>query len=273
MEQVRTRQKVARYARHVENAYRRANRAVEAIIGEVGTTDGVPRSNVIVMSDHGFLPFDTAVSANNLLQAALVSGGFSASLLNSGVAIRTSGPAANIYINLKGRQSGGTVDAATYQSLVSAIADYLRQVTDSNSLYNRSARKLFRNLSVRPSNCGQPGFCTDEFVGQDSGDIFAIMDEGYNFDGTQSPGVPRLGDPPYDPAASIFSLPNFYGAHGYDPKLYQMSASFYAAGPDIRGGVVVPRMRNVDVAPTILKILGVKSDQTVDGAALSDILK
>jgi hypothetical protein len=25
--------------------------------------------------DHGFLPFDTAVSANNLLQAALVSGG------------------------------------------------------------------------------------------------------------------------------------------------------------------------------------------------------
>jgi len=57
--------KVARYARHVENAYQRANRVVEAIIGEVGTTEGVPRSNVIVVSDHGFLPFDTAVSANN----------------------------------------------------------------------------------------------------------------------------------------------------------------------------------------------------------------
>ena len=50
---------------NVENAYQRANRVVEAIIGEVGTTEGVPRSNVIVVSDHGFLPFDTAVSANN----------------------------------------------------------------------------------------------------------------------------------------------------------------------------------------------------------------
>jgi hypothetical protein len=99
------------------------------------------------------------------------------------------------------------------------------------------------------------------------------MDEGYNFDGTQSPGVPRLGDPSYDPATTIFSLPNFYGAHGYDPELYQMSASFYAAGPDIRRNVVVPRTHNVDVAPTILKILGVKPDQTVDGTALTHLLK
>ncbi len=60
---------------------------------------------------------------------------------------------------------------------------------------------------------------------------------------------------------------------GYDPELYQMSASFYAAGPDIRRASWYDRMRNVDVAPTIMKILGVKPDQTVDGAALKRILK
>ena len=59
-----------------QSRYRRANDAVEAIIKKVGTRHGVPRSNVIVVSDHGFAPFHTAVGANNLLSAALVSGGF-----------------------------------------------------------------------------------------------------------------------------------------------------------------------------------------------------
>jgi hypothetical protein len=267
--------KAARYAGYIENAYGRANHLVEAIIKKVGTHHGVPRSNIIVVSDHGFAPFHTAVSANNLLSAALVSGGFNPSLLNTGVVIRTSGPAANIYVNLAGREAGGTVDAATYQSLVAAIATYLRNVQDPNPRFNYSLdhKKLFSKVFARPSSCGQPGFCTNDDIGQDSGDIFAIMSEGYNFDGTQTPGVARLGDAPFDAATSIFSVPNFYGAHGYDSDLISMSASFYAAGPDIRNGVVIPRMRNIDVAPTIMSILGVKPDETADGTALAQILK
>ena len=96
--------KVARYRGYIKEAYRRANAAVDAIIEKVGTRHGVPRSNIIVVSDHGFAPFHTAVSANNLLSAALVSGGFSPALLNTSVVIRTSGPAANIYVNLAGRE-------------------------------------------------------------------------------------------------------------------------------------------------------------------------
>ena len=52
-----------------------------------------------------------------------------------------------------------------------------------------------------------------------------------------------------------------------------MSASFYAAGPNIKSGVVVPQMRNIDVAPTIMEILGVEPEPTVDGSALNQILK
>src|SRR5262249_30199756 len=109
-------------------------------------------------------------------------------------------------------------------------------------------------------------------VGQDSGDVVAIMNEGYNFDGVQNPGVARLGDAPFNAATTIFSAPNFYGAHGYDPNLPDMSASFYAAGPDIRGAAVIPWMHNIDVAPTIRRILGVRPDKTVDGQAQTRIL-
>src|SRR5262245_30067943 len=82
--------KVARNGSYLQNAYRRANDAVDAIIKAVGTRHGVPRSDIIVVSDHGFAPFHTAVSSNNLLAAALVSGGFSPALINTGVVIRTS---------------------------------------------------------------------------------------------------------------------------------------------------------------------------------------
>src|SRR5262249_5745839 len=103
--------KVTRYDTYVKNAYKRANNAVQAIINKVGKHAGVPRSNIIVVSDHGFAPFHTAVNASNLLSAALTAGGFDPAFLNTKIAIRTSGPAAHIYVNLTGREAGGNVDA------------------------------------------------------------------------------------------------------------------------------------------------------------------
>ena len=267
--------KIARYSNYLKNAYRQANDAVEAVIKKVGKRYGLPRSNIIVLSDHGFAPFHTAVNANSLLSAALVAGGFSPSLINSSVVIRTSGPAANVYINLTGRESGGTVDSATYQSLVTAISNYFQSVSDPNAKFNYSLnnQKLFSHVFVRPSDCGQPGFCTDDSIGQDSGDVMALMDVGYNFDGIQNPGVARMGDPAFNAATTIFSVPNFYGAHGHHANIPAMSASFYAAGPSIRTGVVVPKMRNIDVAPTIMDILGVEPEPTVDGSVIDQILR
>src|SRR5262249_19921933 len=122
------------------------------------------------------------------------------------------------------------------------------------------------------TGCGFVGFCTSSDVGQDFGDVFALLREGYNFDGTQAPVVLRLGDA--GPASSApFSLPNFYGAHGHDSSLQSMSASFFAAGPNMKTGVTLPSIHNVDVAPTILSILGVAPAPTVDGTALTPILQ
>jgi hypothetical protein len=107
---------------------------------------------------------------------------------------------------------------------------------------------------------------TNDFIGQDSGDVFAMLRTGYNFDGVQNPVVIRKDDPVV--ANPVLSVANFYGAHGYDPNISNMSAIFFAAGPDIGRGTL-HQIQTVDVAPTILKLLGVAAPDTVDGKALA----
>jgi len=255
--------KIARYAGYLEFAYQQANNAVQAIIKAVGLdSTGTPRSNVIVVSDHGMAPFHTAVS----LQTLLTNTGIGA----SDIIIRTTGPAAHVYVRLQGRESNGTVAPANYQALVSQIATALTTAKDFNTTYNATNANLFTDVFTRPATCGgpAPGFCTSADVGQDSGDVVALMAEGYNFDGTQSPGVARQGDPAFVAGTTAFSLPNFYGAHGHRSTLPSMSAIFFAAGPNIKPGITVPLINNIDIAPTILEILGVTPAPTVNGASL-----
>jgi predicted AlkP superfamily pyrophosphatase or phosphodiesterase len=256
--------KVKRYAEHLAFAYQRADRAVQRIVQEVGVDKhGAPLSDVFVVSDHGMAPFHTAVQLTNLLANA----GIDASAL----AVRTTGPAVNIYVNLAGREPGGSVAPADYPALIERIAAALRSATDPNGFYNPTAGALFSHVWTRPGGCGKPGFCTDAHVGQDSGDVVALMAEGYNFDGTQAPPVARLGDAPE--TTHVYSVPNFYGAHGHDSNLQSMSAILYGAGPSLKRGKKLRAVRNIDIAPTIMEILGVAPAASVDGQAICGILK
>jgi len=255
--------KVARYRDHLRFAYQRADLAVKAIMNTAG-----PNANVMVVSDHGFAPFHTAVSLFNLLKNAGVD--------TTKIGIRTSGPAANIYVNLQGRESGGTVDAATYTALVNQIAGVLKNATDPNPAFNTSLNQkhVFQTVVSRPLSCpAGVGFCTSNRIGQDFGDVYALMDVGYNFDGTQSPGVARQGDAAFNSSTTVFSTPNFYGAHGHDPLIDDMSATFIARGPAIRNNRTIAAVRNIDVAPTIMSILGVTPSAKVDGKPLSQVLR
>jgi hypothetical protein len=262
--------KIARYASYLKLAYQEANAAVERIIDAIGTRrNGEPLRDVFVVSDHGMAPFHTAVSLVNLLRNAGID--------VSKIGIRTTGPATNVYVNLQGREPGGTVTPAEYGDLMNSVAVALREANDPNAFYNPRGQRLFSHVWTRPNGCGRPGFCTDENIGQDSGDVVALMVEGYNFDGIQTlepgGGVGRLGDPPFVPAITVYSVPSFYGAHGHDSQLQSMSAILYAAGPSIKQGRKTRVVRNIDVAPTVLEILGVAPAPTVDGEALRKILR
>lgn len=255
------RAKVQRYADYVANAYKRADEAVAKILDLTG-----PETNVLLVSDHGLAPFHTAVNLFNILKNAGVD--------TSKLSIRTSGPAANIYVNLAGRENGGTVSASDYAKLVEQVARVLRKARDGNGRFNVDLKKgkLFTNVRTRPDDCGKPGFCVDKHIGQDFGDVFAQLDLGYNFDGQQTPPVARKLDPAADAATIELSTPNFYGAHGHDASLPEMAATFIASGPGVRPGQI-EKVRNIDVAPTILRLLGVTPADTVDGKALNKVLK
>ena len=257
--------KIERYARYLEFAYQQANDAVEAILNAIGSHGGEPQRDVLVVSDHGMAPFHTAVSLRNLLANA----GVNINLLG----LRTTGPAANVYVNLQGREAGGTVSPADYPALVAQVASALRTARDPHGFFNSNASLLFSDVLTRSNACGVPGFCIDQDFGQDTGDVLALMIEGYNFDGIQIPGVSRLGEAPFSAATTVYSVPNFYGAHGHNSDLRSMSAIFYASGPSLKQGRKVDVLRNIDIAPTVMEILGVAPAPTVDGEVLTGILR
>ncbi len=257
--------KVTRYEKYVQTAYRAANNAVQRIIGAVGTDgSGTPNSNIIVVSDHGFTTFHTSVSLTNYLKNK----GFDSTKVRA----VTSGPAAHIYINLQGREPNGTVTRQEYITLQQQIVAALKDLQETNPNYTLGAGSvpIFEQIYPRPlpADINDPtfGLGTNEVIAQDSGDVFATMTEGYNFDGIQSPVVTRLGDTPS--TSPVLSVSNFYGAHGYNPASQKMSASFFAAGPDIRQGTL-EQIRNIDVTPTIDQLLGVEPAPTVQGKALN----
>jgi predicted AlkP superfamily pyrophosphatase or phosphodiesterase len=260
------RAKIKRYRDYLEFAYQQANAAVEAILDAIGPRHGgTPSRDVLVVSDHGMAPFHTAVNLRNLLIGAGVD--------VSRLGLRTTGPATNIYVNLRGRETGGVVEPTDFQARVAQVAAALSGAVDPNTFYNPRSGRLFSHVWTRPNGCGFPGFCIDENIGQDTGDVLALMVEGYNFDGTQSPGVARLGDGPFDAQTTVHSVPNFYGAHGHDSNLASMSAILYAAGPNIRQGKKLRTVHNIDIAPTVMEILGVAPAPTIDGEVLLKILR
>jgi hypothetical protein len=102
--------------------------------------------------------------------------------------------------------------------------------------------------------------------------------EGAAFALCASPGY-MFGPPPVAaPAAaagpastSVLQAGERRGTHGYCPDEPAMDAAFLAAGPGIRKLGAIPRIRMIDVAPTLAAILGVALPDT-DGLAIAGIL-
>ena len=200
------RDKVRRYESYIRFAYQQADKAVQDIMALVG-----PKTNVFVVSDHGMAPFHTQVNARNILQNA----GFPNAELGQ-LSIITSGSAVNIYVNLQGREAGGTVDAATYRTLVRRIADALSNAKDPNRVFNYSLhrQRIFTNVEKRPDRCGAVGFCTNGVIGQDFGDVFAMLALGYNFDGVQTRLSPATAIRPSIRCGRCFRCLAFTGRTG-----------------------------------------------------------
>ena len=63
------------------------------------------------------------------------------------------------------------------------------------------------------------------------------------------------------------------GMHGYRPEEPDMEAGFIADGPAFARGLRVPRVRMIDVAPTLARILGADMGAQVEGTAIPGLLR
>ena len=63
-----------------------------------------------------------------------------------------------------------------------------------------------------------------------------------------------------------------FGAHGFLPTEARMLTGFIAAGAGLRQGVPLAVLRQIDIAPTIARLLGVELPD-VDGVPIVGVLK
>ncbi len=91
------------------------------------------------------------------------------------------------------------------------------------------------------------------------GDLFLFAKDGYAFK------ADVVG------TAAVAPTQGYLGTHGYRADDPQMDGIFIASGKGIKRGVSLPRVANLDVAPTIARLLGLKISKP-EGRVLTDIL-
>ncbi len=90
-------------------------------------------------------------------------------------------------------------------------------------------------------------------------DIFILAGSGYAFGDTSSGKIPAS------------EKPERHGSHGHDPLEPDLHATFVAWGVGIKSGARLGEIRNIDVAPTIAKVLEVELP-SAQGKSLDKIL-
>jgi predicted AlkP superfamily pyrophosphatase or phosphodiesterase len=255
-----------RYAGYIDKAYQIADENPKQII-EAARVD---KANIIAVSDHGMAPLHTQGFPNRILRAAGLVEVTSTGAVNPATTRTnavTVGGAANIYINLQGREPTGTVPLEQYESLQEEIVKVFKAVTDP--ITNQPVFEIIlkkprpTDLARQKSNFnGNKKAQTRDFhvFSEDTGDVLIVSRPGYNFDFNAGTGTS---------VGNFFQPWTFFGQHGYDPSLPEMKAIFYAIGPDFRQRTL-DEVENIDVAPTVAHLLGIQPPSDAQGKKLSN---
>jgi predicted AlkP superfamily pyrophosphatase or phosphodiesterase len=87
---------------------------------------------------------------------------------------------------------------------------------------------------------------------------------------------PRFGDvvvvAPLGLAIQSGRMPRLYGAHGYLPQEAPMGALLLAVGRGAPAGAELGELRSLDVAPTVLRLLGLPVPDTMEGQPIARLV-
>jgi predicted AlkP superfamily phosphohydrolase/phosphomutase len=151
-----------------------------------------------------------------------------------------------INVNVQGREPAGSVRPGTeYQALKEEIVDKLRNLRDPETGARIGGRVLMREEVYR-----------GPYLDRAPDIVFIPSDSGYVAGSLMGFAANR----------PIVDAPGWTGHH-------RMNGIFLGKGPGLRRGARVEGARLIDVAPTVLHLLGSRVPPEMDGRVLTDIFE
>lgn len=230
------------HGRQVAEAYWAANdsdnRVADLVraVGEAGLRD---KTTFVITADHGFITYHNLINPNVLLaQEGLLKAMLGKSVAReSKVYAKSEGGACFVYV----------LDRENRDSILSQIKPKLaaiegvEMVIESKDFASKTGHRTADEDSREP-------------------DLFLSAADGYSF--TDSLVDRQL----------ITKTDGAKGAHGHIHTHPHMAGGFVISGAGIKKGVVLEEMKNLDVAPTMARLLGIEME-SVDGRVLKEVLE
>ncbi|MDQ2806534.1 MAG: 5'-nucleotidase C-terminal domain-containing protein, partial [Chloroflexota bacterium] len=235
---------------YIRQAYAQADTALGHLWSLLG-----PDTVTFLGADHGFSPAWRSVNVLQVLQDAGLYD--PANRATSKAIAYVSGGTANVYINLKGREQGGVVETADYETVRSQIMAAFNGLTDDGTAVTGAVLTKEQTRTIKAD-----GYTINGWHPTRTGDVVVVLVPPYQFD------APTAG-------TRIANSP-FYGQHGYLPDVVDLSknvnmhAMFGIYGPGIAVGKRIGKPRAIDIAPTAAYALGISPPRYAEGRILTE---
>lgn len=212
-----------------------ADRLVGDLIQAVDESGLRDKTTFFITTDHGFKKVNKFVYPNVALKKAGYSRAFGNAITQAEVAAMTQGGLCFIYV----------LDPAKKAELLPKLKELFAATEGVDKVID--------------GNDGPTLGMPTPAENQGMGDLILYAKAGYAFNNGAA------GDAVAAPSV------DYGGTHGYLNSDPELDGIFIASGKGIKKGLVLPRMANLDIAPTMARLLDIQLPQT-DGRVLEEIL-
>lgn len=223
----------ATMASHAALAY--ADRLVGDLIQAVDESGLRDRTTFVISTDHGFKKVNKFVYPNVALKKAGLATGLGPTISQCDAYTMVQGGMAFVYVTNPARKA----------ELIAQLKELMAGTEGIDKVFDGSEGPTL-GMPTPEENAGM-------------GDLILYAKAGYAFRADAG------GDVVAGPAV------NYGGTHGYLASDPELDGIFIASGRGIKKGVVLDRMANLDVAPTIARLMGLTMPP-MEGRVLEEIL-
>lgn len=279
-------EKSKQYMQYIEWSYKLADQVVGQTLDSLG-----PNESLLIVSDHGMEPAHSMIQPNKVLKDAgllvLDKNGKINHEKTKAYAV-ASGSAAHVYINLNRREKGGSVNQQEYESIESQVMELFKEekveLPNSKEVIRYNVDQMINSVKQDGWNVSFLQERTKELYGAFIRNDIHPYEKVINTNGkdkkkvdhSHSGDILLMAAPGYVMGSGFSSLvkpAEELGTHGGDPKRKELRPVFMATGHQIAEERTIPPVSNLDVAPTVYKLLGLESPSFVEGKPIEEVFK